>query len=104
MAAQADLVVVPDRFGQVFTGPCADMIRMRIVAHPAGKLVAVLFRMDTGQEFLLDGFEMVLGEIIIAFVAVKAAKHRLKPELIGMGKAGCIIGGMAVGTAEAPVV
>jgi hypothetical protein len=76
---------------------------MRVVAHPTGKIFAVLGRVDALVKFLIDPLEMVLGIILVPTVAVKACELLLHAELARVRKVLVIIG-MAVKASKVPVI
>lgn len=104
VAIQADLVVVPDSLRKVLAVPGADMIGMRIVAHPAGEIFAVFLRMNTFFKFITDGFKIESDEFIIAFVAVHAGKTGLKAQMVRMRKSSAIFCGMAISAHKGAVI
>jgi hypothetical protein len=86
VAVETYLVVILDGGSQVFRVTDADMVGMRVMAHPAVEFLVVLLEMDAGLVFFIDAFKIVLCEIFISGMTIHAHSQWFEPELVWMGK------------------
>ena len=103
VTVQANGIIISNNLRDLIISPGSDLIVMRIVTHPAGKIVAVLCGVYTELKFRFDLFEMEFGIFWVIAMTINAGILAFHPEVARMRKS-IIIFRVTISTLELPVV
>ena len=103
MAIQADRIVIDNRLSNIFIGPCIDLVGMWIVAHPAGKIITVFFRVNAFLEFCINFLKIEMSIGFVTRVSIQAGILVFHAKVTCVGEVFVILR-MTISTFERPMI
>ena len=79
-----DLIIISDELLHVVIGACIDLVGMRVVAHPTGKILRMFGGMHAFVELFFYPLKIELGKRLIAAMAIDTLETGFKAQFTGM--------------------